>query len=118
MTRAEERALLKEYGDKRVEQFEDSLGRTLKTISKLMEHGKVERLASVDVPRRAGALGILADQDVWADAVRACNALVHEYPLDPAERANQLNTAWAARDTLATAWAAIQRFIEAKGLLA
>lgn len=47
---------------KRFEQFEDMLNRTLKAISKIMEHGKIERLTSVDVARRAYALGILASE--------------------------------------------------------
>ena len=103
---------------KRFEQFEDALHRTLKAISKIMEHGKIERLTSVDVTRRAHALGILKDERAWADAVRARNALAHEYPLNPVKRAEQLNNAWAKRETLNETWSAIRHFIEVEGLLA
>ncbi|WP_375429069.1 nucleotidyltransferase substrate binding protein [uncultured Sphingomonas sp.] len=103
---------------KRFEQFEDALHRTLKVISKIMEHGKIERLTSVDVTRRARALGIIADERVWADAVRARNALAHEYPLNPQKRADQVNDAWEKRDTLTSTWSAIRRFVDEEGLLA
>lgn len=102
---------------KRFEQFEDALHRTLKAISKIMEHGKVERLTSVDVTRRAHALGIIDSERVWADAVRARNALAHEYPLNPEKRADQVNGAWNKRDTLTGTWEAIQRFVEVEELL-
>ena len=102
---------------KRFEQFEDALNRTLKAISKVMEHGKIERLTSVDVARRAYALGVIDSEKVWADAVRARNALAHEYPLNPAKRAAQLNAAWHARATLNVTWAAIGRFVDQEGLL-
>ena len=102
---------------KRFEQFEDLLGRTLKAISKIMEHGKIERLTSRDVAHRAWALGILTDERSWSDAVRSRNALAHEYPLDPAKRAAQLNNAWNARETLTTTWASILKFIKVEGLL-
>ena len=102
---------------KRFEQFEDLLGRILKAISKIMEHGRIERLTSRDVARRAWALGILADEKTWSDAVRTRNALAHDYPLDPAKRAEQVNNAWNARDTLTTTWASILEFIKVEGLL-
>ena len=102
---------------KRFGQFEDLLGRTLKAISKIMEHGKIERLTSRDVAHRAWALGIIADEKTWSDAVRTRNALAHEYPLDPTKRADQLNNAWNARETLTTTWAAILEFIKVEGLL-
>lgn len=103
---------------KRFEQFEDALHRTLKAISKIMEHGRIERLTSVDVTRRAHALGILESEQVWADAVRTRNALAHKYPLNPAKRAEQVNMAWQSRHTLDVTWAAIERFVAAEGLLA
>ncbi|MGI4878589.1 MAG: hypothetical protein ACRYG4_14000 [Janthinobacterium lividum] len=103
---------------KRFEQFEDTLNRTLKAISKIMEHGKIERLTSVDVMRRAYHLGIIESQDIWADAVRARNTLAHEYPIDPVKRTNQVNVAWNARETLRTTWQSIQRFVENEELLA
>jgi hypothetical protein len=102
---------------KRFEQFEDALHRTLKAISRIMEYGKIERLTARDVTRRAHALGILASDKVWADAVRTRNALAHEYPLDPVKRAAQVAQAWASRETLNTTWAAIQRFVAEEGLL-
>jgi hypothetical protein len=103
---------------KRYEQFEDALHRTLKAISKIMEHGKIERLTSVDVTRRAYALGILPSEKIWADAVRTRNALAHEYPLNPHKRADQVNAAWDSRETLIETWAAIERFVEQERLLA
>lgn len=103
---------------KRFEQFEDALHRTLKAISKIMEHGKIERLTSVDVTRRAYALGILPNEKIWADAVRTRNALAHEYPLNPQKRADQVNAAWEARVTLTETWAAIIRFVDEERLLA
>lgn len=102
---------------KRFEQFEDALHRTLKVISKIMEHGRIERLTSVDVTRRAHALGILASDKIWADAIRTRNALAHEYPLNPAKRAEQVNMAWQTRETLNLTWTAIQAFVEVEGLL-
>ena len=102
---------------KRFEQFEDALHRMLKAISKVMEHGKIERLISVDVTRRAFHIGILPDAKIWADAVRARNKLVHEYPINPAKRVEQFNEAWDNRETLTTTWAAIRRCIEVEGLL-
>lgn len=102
---------------KRFEQLADTLHRTLEAISKVMEHGKIERLTSVDVTRRAHALGIVSSEKVWADAVRARNALAHEYPLNPAKRAEQVNAAWAARETLFVTWRSIERFVAEEGLL-
>ena len=102
---------------KRFEQFEDALQRTLKTISKIMEHGKIERMTSIDVARRAHALGILESERVWGDAVRTRNALAHEYPLNPEKRTFQVNEAWNARETLNVTWASIQRFVQDEGLL-
>lgn len=102
---------------KRFEQFEDALNRALKAISKIMEYGKIERLTSRDVTRRAYNLGILDSPDVWADAVRARNTLAHEYPVDRIKRTNQVNVAWETRETLRTTWAAIQRFVEVEKLL-
>ena len=102
---------------KRFDQFEDALNRTLKAISTMMEHGKIERLTSVDVTRRAFQLGILASEKVWADAVRTRNALAHEYPLHPEKRADQVGKAWNSRETLNVTWAAIERFVREEGLL-
>lgn len=102
---------------KRFEQFEDALHRTLKAISKIMEYGRIERLTPVDVTRRAHKLGILDSAETWANAVRARNALAHEYPLDPQKRADQVNTAWAARTTLTETWQSIQTFVSKEGLL-
>lgn len=102
---------------KRFEQFEDALHRTLKAISKIMEHGKIERLTSVDVTRRAFSLGILPSAEAWANAVRARNTLAHEYPINPGKRVAQLNTAWENRDTLSETWTAIQSFVALEGLL-
>ena len=102
---------------KRFEQFEDALHRTLEAVARAMEHGKVERLTSIDVTRRAYALGILDEETAWADAARARNALASEYPLNPAKRAAQLNAAWSSRITLAKTWEAIGRFVEQEGLL-
>ncbi len=102
---------------KRFEQFEDALNRTLKALSKIMELGKIERLSARDVTRRAYALGILDSEKIWADAVRTRNALAHEYPLNPAKRADQLAQGWVSRETLNTTWSAIQRFVVAEGLL-
>ena len=102
---------------KRFEQLEDALNRTLKAISQIMEYGKIERLTARDVTRRAYVLGILDSDKVWADAVRTRNALAHEYPLNPGKRVEQVNAAWASRQTLDITWAAIQRFVEVEGLL-
>ncbi|MBV9843397.1 MAG: hypothetical protein JOY99_17980 [Sphingomonadaceae bacterium] len=102
---------------KRFEQFEDILQRTLEAISRIMEHGKIERMTSVDVTRRAYALGILDNEKIWANAVRVRNALAHEYPLNPEKRTSQVNQAWEGRETLNTTWASIQRFVQQEGLL-
>lgn len=102
---------------KRFEQFEDALHRTLKAISKIMEHGRIERLTSIDVTRRAHALGILESEKVWADAVRTRNTLAHEYPLNPVKRTEQVNQAWSSRQTLVHTWRAILNFVEEEGLL-
>ncbi len=99
---------------KRYEKYADCLNRILKTISQIMELGKFERLTSVDVARRAEKFGIV-DEQPWGDAVRARNALVHEYPLRPDKRAEQVNRAWDARDTLET-WRGILRFVEQERL--
>lgn len=102
---------------KRFEQFEDALHRTLKAIAMIMAYGKLERLAPRDVTREAFNLGILADAEIWADAVRTRNALAHEYPLNPDKRASQVNAAWQSRATLLKTWAAIRRFVDIEGLL-
>ena len=102
---------------KRYEQFEDALQRTLKTLVQVLKHGQVERLYPVDVSNHAEKLGIVGDAKLWADAVRARNALVHEYPLNPAKRALQINNAWERRETLLATWAGIQRFVHAEGLV-
>ena len=101
---------------KRYEQYEDCLNRTLKTISQIMEYGKVERLVAVDVGRRAEKFGIV-EETAWGEAVRARNALVHEYPLRPDKRVEQVNRAWAARETLEATWQGITKFVVDEGLI-
>ncbi len=105
-------ALLKTY-----EQFQDALGRTLKTIAILMQLGKDERLQARDVAFRAVALGILVDGKAWADAVRVRNELAHEYPLNPTKQALQINSAWEKCSTLSDTARAIQEFVQREGLL-
>lgn len=102
-------AFLKTY-----EQFEDTLGRTLKTIAMLMQFGKPERLAPRDVAFRAVALGIFEDGRAWADAVRVRNELAHEYPLDLGKQAEQIASAW---EKSATLFDTIQAFVERERLL-
>ncbi|WP_235532853.1 hypothetical protein [Sphingomonas sp. Leaf412] len=105
-------AFLKTY-----EQFEETLGRTLKTIAMILQFGKFERLSPRDVAQRAVSLGILSDGRDWADAVRVRNELAHEYPLDPEKQAGQVNAAW---DTCATLFAtadAIRDFVNRERLL-
>lgn len=102
---------------KRFEQFEDALGRAIKTVAQIMALGKVERLQPRDVANKAEAYGIVASADNWSDAVRARNALVHEYPLRPDKRALQINDAWRANDILRSAWDGLGRFVEQEGLL-
>ena len=105
-------AFLKTY-----EQFEDTLGRTLKVVAMLMAFGKVERLAPRDVAQRAVALGILDDCKAWADAVRVRNELAHEYPLDREKQAGQVNAAWDKSETLLETDRAIRGFVERERLL-
>ena len=102
---------------KRYEQFEDTLGRAIKTVSQMMALGKIERLQPRDVANKAEAYGIVDDADRWSDAVRARNALVHEYPLRPDKRAAQINDAWQANAILIDSWAGLRRFIEQERLL-
>ena len=102
---------------KRYEQFEDTLGRAIKTVAQIMALGKIERLQPRDVANKAEAYGIVDDAERWSDAVRARNALVHEYPLRPDKRAAQINDAWKANAILIDAWEGLQRFIEQEGLL-
>lgn len=102
---------------KTFEQFEDTLGRTLKTIAMLMQLGKSERLAPRDVALRAVALGIFEDAKPWADAVRVRNELAHEYPLRPDKQAAQINAAWDNSDTLFDTARAISTFVKREGLL-
>ncbi|MGN5375260.1 nucleotidyltransferase substrate binding protein [Sphingomonas hankookensis] len=102
---------------KRFEQFEDALGRTIKTIAQIMALGRVERLHPRDVANRAEAYGIIDDAERWAEAVRTRNALAHEYPLRPDKRAAQMNRAWDARAILEEAWSGLNVFIEREGLL-
>lgn len=101
---------------KRFEQYEDCLNRTIKTISQITEYGKVEGLTALDIGRRAEKFGIVNER-AWGDAVRARNALAHEYPLRPDKRAEQINRAWASRGTLETTWQGIERFVAHKGLI-
>ena len=105
-------AFLKTFG-----QFEDTLGRTLKTIAILMHLGKVERLAARDVALRAVALGVFDDAKAWADAVRVRNELAHEYPLRPDRQALQVNAAWDKSGTLFETAQAIAAFVKREGLL-
>ena len=105
-------AFLKTY-----EQFEDTLGRTLKTIAMLMQLGKAERLQPRDVAFRAMALGIFDDARAWADAVRVRNELAHEYPLRPEKQAAQVNAAWDKCATLFDTAQSIESFVEREGLL-
>ena len=105
-------AFLKTY-----EQFEDTLGRTLKTIAMLMQFGKTERMQPRDVAFRAVALGIFEDGRAWADAVRVRNELAHEYPLNPGKQAEQIAKAWDKSTTLFDAARAIREFIERERLL-
>lgn len=102
---------------KTFEQFEDTLGRTLKTIAMLMQFGKSERMTARDVAFRAVALGILQDGKAWADAVRVRNELAHEYPLNPEKQTNQVNAAWEKSTTLFDTARAIQDFVVRERLL-
>jgi hypothetical protein len=102
---------------KTFEQLEDTLGRTLKTLAMLMELGKSERLAARDVAFRAVSLGIITDGKAWADAVRVRNELAHEYPLDQAKQAGQVNAAWDKSDTLFETARSIHAFVERERLL-
>ena len=102
---------------KTFEQFEDTLGRTLKTIAMIMQLGKPERLTPRDIAFRAVALGIFDDPKAWADAVRVRNELAHEYPLRPDKQANQVNAAWDMCDTLFDTARAIAAFVERERLL-
>ena len=99
------------------EQLEDTLGRTLKTIALVMQFGKPERLTPRDVAMRAVALGIFEDGKAWADAVRVRNELAHEYPLDPAKQAAQVNAAWDKSETLFLTTRAVEAFVERERLL-
>ena len=102
---------------KTFEQFEDTLGRTLKTIAMLMQFGNVERLTPRDVAQRAAALGVIDDPRVWADAVRVRNELAHEYPLHPDKQAAQVNAAWDKSGVLFDTQQAINNFVERERLL-
>lgn len=102
---------------KRFEQLEDSLGRTMKAIARMMAYGKIERESPVDIARRAYALGILDSEKKWGEAVRTRNALAHEYPLRPDKRAEQINAAWESVAILDETWNSILRFIEVERLL-
>ena len=105
-------AFLKTY-----EQFEDTLGRTLKAISLAMSFGKPERLTARDVVNRALALGVIADGKAWSDAARVRNELAHEYPLSPTKQTEQVNKAWEQCAALFATLAEIETFITAEGLL-
>ncbi len=105
-------AFLKTY-----EQLEDTLGRTLKTIAMLMKFGQNERLSPRDVAFRAVSLGIFEDGKAWADAVRVRNELAHEYPLNPAKQAAQVNSAWDKSATLFSVAKSITDFVERERLL-
>ena len=96
---------------KRFEQLADTLHRTIKTVSQLMDLNKPERMHARDVANRAEKFGIVADADRWSDVVRTRNAVAHEYPLRPDKQAEQVNAAWAQREALAEAWAGIQKFV-------
>lgn len=102
---------------KRYEQFEDALGRTIKTGTQMMALGKPQRLEPRDVANKAEGYGIIDDADCWSEAVRARNALIHEYPLRADKRASRINNAWEANATLMRVWTGLQRFIEEEGLL-
>lgn len=102
---------------KTFEQFEDTLGRTLKTIAILMQLGKNERLMPRDVAYRAVSLGILQDGKDWADAVRVRNELAHEYPLRPDKQSEQVNKAWGKSATLFATAEAIRSFVDRERLL-
>lgn len=102
---------------KRYEQFEDALGRMLKTVSQIMALGKIERLTPRDIANKAEAFGIVDSAEVWAEAVRARNALAHEYPLRPDKRADQINRAWEHRAVLVSTWNALRDFVEREGLV-
>lgn len=102
---------------KRFEQFEDVLGRTIKTIAQMMALGKIERLTPRDVANRAESFGIVDDAERWAEAVRTRNALAREYPLKPEKRAQQVNAAWDARATLLAVWRGIMTFTREEGLV-
>ena len=104
-------AFLKAY-----EQLEDTLHRTLKLLAMLMQLGKTERLSPRDVAHRAVSLGIFTDGRAWADAVRVRNTLAHEYPLNPAKQAEQVNSAWAAIPTLLETLEAVHKFVDQEGL--
>lgn len=102
---------------KRFEQFEDALGRAIKTVAQIMALGKVERLQPRDVANKAEAYGIVESAEIWSEVVHARNALVHEYPLRPDKRALQINNAWQSNDILRSAWDGLSRFVEQERLL-
>lgn len=102
---------------KTFEQFEDTLGRTLKAVSLVMSFGKVERLTARDVTNRALALGLITDGKAWADAVRVRNELAHEYPLNAVRQTEQVNKAWEHCETLFRTLGEIEAFVVCEGLL-
>ncbi|MEH3106509.1 MAG: hypothetical protein PGN09_04260 [Sphingomonas fennica] len=102
---------------KRYEQFEDLIHRTLRLVSQAMDLGRRDFMTPRDVANRAEKFGVVEDAEDWANAVRARNALSHEYPLDPHKRAGQINAAWAAVPTLTSVARNIRQFVKQEGLV-
>ncbi|MFD1613165.1 hypothetical protein ACFSCW_15265 [Sphingomonas tabacisoli] len=82
-------ALLRMY-----EQLYDLTSRKLFRGFLTLSNEPLEGVSARNQVRRLEALGAIADASRWFEIGTTRNALVHDYPLDPAAQAERANRAW------------------------
>lgn len=101
---------------KQVEQFEDGLARTFRTVLRMLGQS-LKGLYPYDIALHMMELDVLDEAQPWVELVKLRNELVHEYPFPPAIRLERLLRACSAVPLLQDAAARVRRAIRSRGLL-
>lgn len=97
--RTETDAFLKRF-ENLANHLQDQVFRLIVAAEAMREPSALSRRDSADYMEK---LGVIADSDVFFDAMRVRNRLSHTYPDEPARQAEQLNAAWSAADVVLAA---------------
>lgn len=102
---------------KQIEQLEDGLMRTFRTILKTLGVS-LKGFYPIDIANHMIELDVIDDAAAWVAVVKLRNELVHEYPFRPADRFDRLFRAHDAIPLLRDATRRVGSLIQSKGLLA